>query len=454
MAGRFSFPKVWIDKLVGKEFMANAAGNGISRVLGSLIPILVAWCFGIGKETDLFFFALAVITFLTTVFSITLETVSVPFISDLRRSRGDVGAFVGILFYLAVIVTASIAVLCYVLIGPALTVFTQFSVIEIYEIRAIIISIMPVFFFVLCSSLLVGALNALSFYFLPSVSAALRSVVVILIIYLGGAKGGIISLPLAFVAGEAIRLSGLWLFVSYRGLFTISLNRAIVPFVKEFLRKGSYQIGSALLGGINPLVDRSVASWIGLGGISIIEYADRLNTFPIMFLSSVLPVLLSRWSNEFDLTSVSEIRGKVARAIRLITLPTVILVAFGLYFSHEIVRFVYLHGGFPQEKVSIVSQTFSVYLLALWPNLVSQIIVRAYLALKVTRILMSLAAVRAILNVVFDLVLMKYFGVVGIALSTTLCTFFITTIIGLSFFRGQASNDLFPDVSLSAGKNP
>jgi len=418
-----------------KEMAASAVGAGIARSFGSLIPIVIAWFFGIGGDTDLFFFAFAIIMFMTSVLSITMETVSIPFFASIKSDGDDIGAFVGVLFFIILLATSLLAVFLYVAIQPILFWLTHFSLQQVEEIRTLIFFILPVFTFVVCSSIFVGSLNAQSIYFVPSLSTALRSAVVVIAIYFGSKRYGIIALSAAYVIGEGFRFLLLYWYIVIKKLYVIKMTKSILPQVKHFFNKGSYHIASALLGGINPLIDKSVALWIGLGSISVIEYADRLNGLPLMFFSSLLPVLLSRWSNAYYSNSMIDLREKVATTIKYFTIPIVIINIVVLFFSEYIVRLVYLHGDFPADKVLLVSQTFSAYMIGLWPYLVAQTIIRGYMAMKITKILMILAIARVFMNIIFDIIFAKLFGVFGIALSATLCTSILTAVLAYRYFR-------------------
>jgi len=150
-----------------------------------------------------------------------METVSIPFFASIKSDGDDIGAFVGVLFFIILLATSLLAVFLYVAIQPVLFWLTHFSLQQIEEIRTLIFFILPVFTFVVCSSIFVGSLNAQSFYFVPSLTTALRSAVIVIAIYFGSKRYGIISLSAAYVMGEGFRFLLLYWYIVIKNCMSL-----------------------------------------------------------------------------------------------------------------------------------------------------------------------------------------------------------------------------------------
>jgi Na+-driven multidrug efflux pump len=74
---------------------------------------------------------------------------------------------------------------------------------------------------------------------------------------------------------------------------------------------------------------------------------------------------------------------------------------------------------FPKEKTGDVGLTWIMYLFGLVPYMLIQVMMIECLVLKKTKIVMKTALFMNLLNIGFNLVFMKIFGVFGIALSTS-----------------------------------
>jgi putative peptidoglycan lipid II flippase len=106
-----------------------------------------------------------------------------------------------------------------------------------------------------------------------------------------------------------------------------------------------------------------------------------------------------------------------ARLIVLITLPLTVGL---IYFSEPIVRLLFQRGAFTEADTQLVAWVQALHLLQVPVVVLGILIVRLISALKANRILMWGAGINLIFNVVSNYVFMKWLGVAGIALSTSL----------------------------------
>jgi putative peptidoglycan lipid II flippase len=105
-----------------------------------------------------------------------------------------------------------------------------------------------------------------------------------------------------------------------------------------------------------------------------------------------------------------------SRSIVLVTVPiTLGLVAF----SHPLIKIVFQRGAFTAVDTKIVSRVQVFLSLQIPFYILANLGVRLISALKKNSVLMVIAGVNMVLNIIFNLILMRYAGVAGIALSTS-----------------------------------
>jgi putative peptidoglycan lipid II flippase len=105
-----------------------------------------------------------------------------------------------------------------------------------------------------------------------------------------------------------------------------------------------------------------------------------------------------------------------SRSIVLVTVPiTLGLVAF----SHPLIKIVFQRGAFTAVDTKIVSRVQAFLSLQIPFYILANLGVRLVSALKRNSVLMVIAGVNMVLNIIFNLILMRYAGVAGIALSTS-----------------------------------
>jgi putative peptidoglycan lipid II flippase len=97
-----------------------------------------------------------------------------------------------------------------------------------------------------------------------------------------------------------------------------------------------------------------------------------------------------------------------------------------------LIRIVFQRGAFTAADTTVVGHVQAFLSLQIPFYILGQLGVRLISALKRNSVLMVIAGVNLTLNVIFNLILMRYWGVGGIALSTSLVYVVSCTLIYIS----------------------
>ena len=147
--------------------------------------------------------------------------------------------------------------------------------------------------------MLKAVLDTYQVFHLPVIVQGLRAVLVIGIIYLSKPYLTWFSIPLALIIGELFQVVVLFrrccavLDLRTRHL---KLNWRSTAYTTQFLRQCLLMMGAAISDGLNPVVDRGMASTLGASSVSKLDYALRLCAIPETLTGVTLPVLLSHWA--------------------------------------------------------------------------------------------------------------------------------------------------------------
>src|SRR5258705_13981161 len=95
----YSLPRKLLKKETLKQTLKLSAISMLANFLGFLIPSLIAWQFGISKDTDNFFFSYGLITFASTIFTAALRSSIVPFLAERLGNKEVFNKFLSTLFY-------------------------------------------------------------------------------------------------------------------------------------------------------------------------------------------------------------------------------------------------------------------------------------------------------------------------------------------------------------------
>ncbi len=172
---------------------------------------------------------------------------------------------------------------------------------------------------------------------------------------------------------------------------------------------------------INLFVDTMLASLLDEGAVSYLYYAQRLVQFPMglfgVAMSTALLPTLSAQSGRQETGLMVETLSKSYRATMFLIIPSMV----GLFVLREpIVQLIYEHGEFTHLSTRHTAFTLAFFCLGLLGFSGVKIFVSAFYAMGDTRTPVKIAAVAMVLNIVFNLILMKPLQAGGLALATSL----------------------------------
>jgi putative peptidoglycan lipid II flippase len=245
---------------------------------------------------------------------------------------------------------------------------------------------------------------------------------------------GVIVVPLAALAGELVSVSALGIALfGFAGLST-SLNLSHPEPVRRFARLAASEVAGSAVTRINPVVDQMMAVAAGvIGGGTLLRYSLDAALVPTSILQAVLfPLLLTRFAGDIARSDIDRFRASLSRSlVAVVTLLTAIgLLLIAL--RGPILRLAFLRGEMDAAGVARMAKLFPYHVLGLAPFGALLILSRAHVALKNSSIMFSMGALNAGLNVIFNLVLVRFMGLEGIALSTSLVHMIVA---GVFFWR-------------------
>jgi putative peptidoglycan lipid II flippase len=200
-----------------------------------------------------------------------------------------------------------------------------------------------------------------------------------------------------------------------------------------------------------PLVDGLFASYFGRGSLSLLQLAVGVYTIPIaLFCISVGTAAFPRMcasAAEGDLPALQRHIAVAVRRSQYFLLPSM----FGVVvLARPLIRVAFQHGEFSPFYTPITANCLVAYALGLAALGMRPILARAIYAVNRFRWFVAVELVTLALNVAFNLLFAVQFGwgIVGLALSTSLASFITTAMlwgltarfIGVDRMRGLVSS--------------
>jgi putative peptidoglycan lipid II flippase len=403
-------------------------------MLGSVgRELVVAQWFGRSDALDAFLIAYLLPTFLVNVVAGSFGPAFVPTFIQVRDQEGREGAqrLFSSVMVASLILMGVVVVLLGVLAPAYLPLLgSGFSAPKLLMTRRLLYVLLPFVAFSGLASIWTSVLNAGERFALPALLPVLPPVSAIVFLLALGKVWGIFALALGTILGAGtqavllgweLRAQGVRLSLRWYGM-------------DARLRQVAGQYGPALAGallmGSTDLVDQSMAAMLPPGSVAALNYGKKIISLMVVvgakpLGTAVLPYF-SQMVADHNWDACRHTLKTYARYILLISVP---LTALIVVISHPLVRLLFQRGAFGASDTAVVGQVQAFLALEIPFYLLGIMGVRALSALKRNSMIMFIAGVNVAVNVVFNWILMKYAGVAGIALSTSLVYFISCSLI-------------------------
>ena len=236
--------------------------------------------------------------------------------------------------------------------------------------------------------------------------------------------------PFVTTAGHALSygvlIGGILQFLYlYRSILNFYRPRIRTPVLNEKLKKFFKLFLPGVVGSgviqLNIVIGTIIASFLPVGAISHIYYADRLNQLPLAIFGIALGIVLlpslSKAIKQSDQETTNNIQNRSIEFSLLISLPS----AIGLFILAEpIIHILFERGAFVAEDTLYTAKVLSYFALGLPAYIIIKVLVSCFFAREDTKTPLYISIVSVITNVVLSLLLIGSMREMGIALATAI----------------------------------
>lgn len=400
----------------------------LSRIVGYLRDVVVAYFFGASYQTDAFYVAFRIPNLLRRLFaegSITVAFVPV-FTEYLNNGYDEAKKALNSIFTVLFFTVSIIAVLGIILSPLIVKLFAYGFDEKTFELAVRLNRIMfPYIVFISIAALSMGILNTLRHFFAPAFSPVLFNIVIIATIaaLYNVFENPIKALAVGVLIGGVIQLAiNIPFLIRHNFLFRFSANFRH-PAVWSLLVLVAPQLFGLAVYNFNILVNTQYASFMPDGTITYLYFSERLIEFPLGVIAvSIATVMLPKLSSEAANNNFDVFRKDYMLSLRMM-LYILVPSLFGLIALRvPLCTVLFQRGEFTDAEVLNTAKAVLGYAIGLWAIGGIRITVPAFYALKDTKTPVMIAFVAFIVNIIFGYTLGLYFGLhqLGLALSSSI----------------------------------
>ncbi len=452
-----------------RSLRARVAGHGLlSTILtvGSLTllvkfaaagkEVFVARQLGVGDALDAFLVAFSLPGIAMNVISGSFNVALIPTYIRVRERDGDEEAhrlLSSVMFWsLCLLLSVSVLLACVFPIAlPHLA--PNFPPQKLALTRMLFEFLLPIVTVTGLATTWMAVLNAHGEFATPATIPIMSSLTIVLGLLSRLQLSTVWGLAVWTLVGACLEIALLGGCLWRRGIPMIPRPSRAGADLRHVMRQYAPLAAASLVFSGTTLADQMVAARLGPGSVSALSYGGKVIAL-IMGVSAtaVSTSVLPHFSHLVAVGDWQRLRGELKLYTVLILgalIPAAVLLC---YFSVPLVRLVFERGAFTRADTRLVAQVQ----VCLAPQLPFYTLGLMYLrlisALKNNDHILRVASASVVLNFILDVAFAKYFGVAGIALSTSCVSLIYCAILYWSLIRMLTPPDTPAEACLGEGQ--
>lgn len=395
--------------------------------------------FGAGDALDAYLIAFLIPSFLGDVFAGALNPALIPAVIEMRQRKGSsaaISVYAGVL-YQSVALFSIAAVLLLAFANPVLKILASgFSPAKLALSRSLLGYMIAILPFSALSVIWRSILNANQRFAAAAIAPMMTPLVTIAAVIGAGRFIGVSALAAGTTVGAVAELAVLAIWLRRLNIPVFPRwSWKTVPSSGVFRQYCPLVANNVVMGG-STILDQTMAAMLGAGSVSLLNFGTRfsgvlLAVGPTALGTAIFP-RLSAMSARKEWRTLRKTLTTYLWLSAAITVPAAIGFAF---FSTPIARMVFQRGAFTAADTRIVAAVQAFSLLQLPLSVMLALLIRTIASLRANNLLLKTSAVALVANGLLNYVLMRWMGVAGIALSTTLVQVLLLVLVGMIVFR-------------------
>lgn len=395
----------------------------LSKILGFAREVVLGATYGASIYSDIYITAYNIPNVVFSVIATSLATTFIPLYYENYDIGGEEQAskFTNNIFTIVSILGVIIAMFVFIFAEPIVKLFAMGFEGEKLQITIEFTRIM-IFggVFLGLTGIIKSILQIKEDFIIPGLVGLPLNIVIIISMILS-IKIDMMILPIGTLIGIASQFLFQIPFAYKRGY-----SYKWVLDVKDiFVKKMIHLVAPILIGvavnQVNSIIDKTLASTLVEGSISSLNYANRLNQFVmamfIMTIGTVVYPILSKLSNE---NNKEKFIKSIVQSINSVILLVIPISIGAIVLAEPIVKILFQRGEFDSRATYMTSIALIMYSIGMVAFGLRDILGKVFYSLQDTKTPMINGVMTIILNIILNIILVKYMGHAGLAFATSI----------------------------------
>jgi putative peptidoglycan lipid II flippase len=425
-----------LNQRVFRAAASITAAGVLVKLAATLKEIVVAAAFGRSDAMDAFLAAILIPNLLINVVAESMNQSLIPALVRVRMERGRELA--------QELLSSSLLGMVVLLTGAALAMAAAAH--AIFPIVAsnfpagktdlaihLFYALLPYVVLGGIASICTGVLNSRERFALPALAPAMIPVSLIAATIALRQAMGIWALAVGTVGGAVLYAGLVASWMKPQG-YSFKLRwHGVSEEIVALARQYAALLLSSVLASAGLLVDQGMAAMLPAGSLATLVYGGRFVGLAVTLIagaiSSAAAPYFSQLAVQKDWAGCrASVRAWALKAA-MISIPVALAFIAG---AHLLVRITLQHGAFTSRDTASVAPVLAMYALQIPFFAVSRVFYRFVIATRRTDLVLYCGLINLVLDIVLNIVLMRWMGVAGIALATSLWS--VATFLFLGFW--------------------
>ena len=418
------FSKLKLKELLGKQIIQSILTVGIITLLvkglGFYKESIVAANYGLSEVLDTFYIAYLIPSFILNVFISAFKSVFIPnYVAELKTGN-DISAFQSVGFLITGFVSLLFTLIAFLSTDVYLENFFPGHPADYYAlIKSHFYYVMPCIIFWGFSSLLSGLLNIEKEFRYSTISGVFTPIAIITTLIFFRDLLGNMALAIGTLIGTISGFIYLLIVCIRKNIINLSRPDFKNKNARLMLVQVPAKASSGFFTGLLGVTDQYFAAQLALGSIAALNYGLKIPGFLMTLLTiATSSVLLPYFS-----LSVIENRKKafenLTKMLKWVFIGSTIAAIIGILLSDFFVELFFERKEFTSEDTYRVANIQKIFLIYAPFTICDSILVNFLTSINKNAFMAMSSFGSMCVNFVLDYVLMKYYGVYGIAICTT-----------------------------------